>query len=210
MNKIEFEDDIFLYQTKIGSKDLHKKILIDTQHFLKLAPNSQQDNYTYIDKWSSLNFENEIKVVNKIDEIIKLSVLECINLKDAQLFNKINISAWVNVVRAKNPRQAEFKNGGDIKLHNHIEIQNNIDSFYPTYTFVYYTQMPNNLDGNDGALIVGGNKKKYYYLPEVGDLIVMGGGLPHSPNLAPNSTKDRIVIAGNVGFEYIKQKRSII
>jgi hypothetical protein len=212
MNKIEFEENVFIYRTKIASKYLQENALVDTLYFLKNAPYSQQDNYTYIGSWSSFDFENEIRVINGIDEIIRLSVLECVSLvvKNNQSFNKINLSAWVNVVRAKNPRQVEFKSDGEVKLHNHIDIQNNIESFYPTYTFVYYAQMPDSLNGNDGTLIIGGNNKKYYYLPEVGDLIVMGGGLPHSPNLALNSTKDRIVIAGNVGFEYVKQKHSLI
>jgi hypothetical protein len=38
----------------------------------------------------------------------------------------------------------------------------------------------------------------------------MNGDLPHGPNWAVNSTKDRIVIAGNVGFEYVKQNHSLI
>jgi hypothetical protein len=32
---------------------------------------------------------------------------------------------------------------------------------------------------------------------------------PHSPNTAPNSTLDRIVIAGNVGFDFIKKEKSL-
>jgi hypothetical protein len=95
-------------------------------------------------------------------------------------------------------------------LHNHVDIQNENESFYPTYTFVYYVQMPDNLFGNDGSLIIGGNDGRYDYLPKVGDLVIMRGDLPHGPNSALNSTKDRIVIAGNVGFEYVKQKHSLI
>jgi hypothetical protein len=38
----------------------------------------------------------------------------------------------------------------------------------------------------------------------------MEGDMPHSPNNAPNSTINRIVIAGNVGFELIKKQKSLI
>jgi hypothetical protein len=38
----------------------------------------------------------------------------------------------------------------------------------------------------------------------------MEGFLPHSPDKSPNSTKDRVVIAGNVGFEYVKKSKSLI
>jgi hypothetical protein len=38
----------------------------------------------------------------------------------------------------------------------------------------------------------------------------MEADIPHSPNNAPNSKLDRIVMAGNVGFEYIKKEKSLI
>jgi hypothetical protein len=212
MDKIEFEDGIFLYHTKLISEDLQKKVLNDTQSFLKIAPYAQKDNYGYFSNLSVFNFENDLVVNNGIDNIIKASVSKCIDLinQNNEIFNKINVDAWINVVRAKNPRQTNFKKNGDVKLHNHVDIQNKVESFYPTYTFVYYAQMPDNLFEKDGTLIIGGKNDRYYYLPQVGDLIIMGGDIPHSPNLALNSTKDRIVIAGNVGFEYVKQKHSLI
>ena len=71
--------------------------------------------------------------------------------------------------------------------------------------------MPDNLVDTEGTLILGGKDNKlYYYLPEEGDLIIMEGFLPHSPNRSPNSTKDRIVIAANVGFENAKKSKSLI
>jgi hypothetical protein len=38
----------------------------------------------------------------------------------------------------------------------------------------------------------------------------MEADMPHAPNNAPNSTIDRIVLAGNVGFDFIKKQKSII
>lgn len=213
MNKIEFEEGVFIYETKLGFDDLQESVLIDTKSFLKNAPPSPKDNYGYFSNSVGFDIKNKIGISDNIDSIIKLSVLRCMDLmnENNQIFNKINVDAWINVVRAKKPRQTNFKKNGDVKLHNHVDIQNKIESFYPTYTFVYYVQMPNNLDKNDGALIIGGKTGEYYYfLPKVGDLVVMGGEISHAPNLALNSTKDRIVIAGNVGFEYVKQNHSLI
>jgi hypothetical protein len=38
----------------------------------------------------------------------------------------------------------------------------------------------------------------------------MDADMPHSPNNAPDSTIDRIVLAGNVGFEMIKKEKSLV
>ena len=54
------------------------------------------------------------------------------------------------------------------------------------------------------------NSITYWIKPEEEDLIIMPADMPHSPNNAPNSTLDRIVMAGNVGFELIKNFKSII
>jgi hypothetical protein len=212
MEKIEFEKDIFIYQTNIDSENFQNDILQESTSFLKMAPFSPQDNYTYIGSWSSFDFDTKFRVNNNIDKIIKVCASECLNLikDDNTVFNKVNISVWVNVVKSSKPKQSDFKKDGSVTLHNHIDIQTNIDSFYPNYTFVYYTQMPDNLSNEDGTLVIGGKNKRYYYLPKVGDIIIMNGGLPHSPNHALKSTKDRIVIAGNVGVENVKLKHSLI
>ncbi len=212
MEKIEFEDGVYIHKTNIISEDLRNSILKDTQLFLKNTPPSKSDAYAYTGGITGFDFENEFKVHNSMYEILKLSILECIDLikNDKQNYNRIDYDAWVNVVRAVTPKQPAFRRNGTIDLHNHVEIQKIVESFHPTYTFVYYIQMPDNLSGNDGSLIIGGKNDRYHFLPEVGDLIVMNGDLPHGPNWAVNSTKDRIVIAGNVGFQNVKSKSSLI
>jgi len=213
MEKIEFEEGLVIHQTNIKSPDFQDKILKESKSLLKIAPPSQHDNYPYsADSWNSLDFESKYIISNNIDRIIKICILGCLKLieLDDISFNKINLHSWINVVKATKPKQTTFNKDGSVVLHNHIDIQNNIGSFYPNYTFVYYTQMPDNLSDNDGKLIIGGKDKQYYYLPEIGDIVIMGGGIPHSPNHALKSTKDRIVIAGNVGVEYVKHKPSLI
>ena len=71
--------------------------------------------------------------------------------------------------------------------------------------------MPDNLSNLDGVLLIEGeNKKIYNILPEEDDLIIFDARLPHTPKAAFNSTKDRIVLAGNVGFEFIKKQKSLM
>ena len=83
--------------------------------------------------------------------------------------------------------------------------------FRPDYTYVHYVQMPDNLEGNDGVLYIEGKDGVIHnILPKENDIIIMEGRVPHVPASARKSTKDRIVIAGNVGFEMIKKTNSLI
>ena len=71
--------------------------------------------------------------------------------------------------------------------------------------------MPDVMNDEDGVLYFEGeNKKEYWIRPEEDDLIIMEAHMPHAPSAAPNSTLDRIVIAGNVGFDFIKKEKSLI
>jgi hypothetical protein len=209
MEEIVFEENIVLYKTRMQSTN----VLGDIKTFLKSAPYSPNDNYTYMGDWSSFNFQDEMKPTNSIEEVIKFGMKSCQELKNKDIspFNKVNINSWINIVKRGNPKQDDFKKEGEATLHNHVYLQKSVHSFYPTYTFVYYVQMPDNLVDTEGTLIIGGkDNQRYYHLPEEGDLLIMEGFLPHSPNMSPNSTKDRIVIAANVGFENVKKSNSLI
>jgi hypothetical protein len=71
--------------------------------------------------------------------------------------------------------------------------------------------MPDNLEGNDGVLYIQGKDGIIYnILPKENDIIIMQGKVSHVPASASKSTKDRIVIAGNVGFEMIKNTNTLI
>jgi hypothetical protein len=45
---------------------------------------------------------------------------------------------------------------------------------------------------------------------KIGILGAGEGDMPHAPNNAPKATIDRIVVAGNVGFDFIKKEKSLI
>lgn len=213
MEKISFTNGVELYKTNIYSPELIDETFNDVKQFLTTAPYMPSDNYAYMGDWGSFDFENEMKPRNGIEKIIKFGITKCVELRkeNNEPFNKVNANSWVNIVKAGKPKQSNFKKNDEVILHNHIDLQKYVESFYPTYTFVFYLQMPDNLEGNEGTLIMAGpDSERCYFLPEPGDLVIMGGALPHSPNKAPNSTKDRIVIAANVGFENAKTKVSLI
>jgi hypothetical protein len=70
--------------------------------------------------------------------------------------------------------------------------------------------MPDVMEEEDGVLYFKGrNGNEYWIRPEEDDLIIMEADMPHAPNNAPNANIDRIVLAGNVGFDYIKKEKTL-
>ena len=217
MEKLYFDETTFIWKTKLNKLSDKDIILKEANKIIESQPETKMDNFSYKKEWNNnLNFTGEINVKTNLDNIIQ----ECINLckelykEKNQYYNKINTDSWINVVRSLNPVQIQFKHEelkGVDKYHTHTDINKEMQSFFPHYTYVYYIQMPDVMNGEDGVLYFRGeNKKEYWIRPEEDDLIIMEGDMPHTPNNAPNSTIDRIVMAGNVGFEFIKKEKSLI
>lgn len=217
MEKIYFDDSTYIWKTKLNLLSDKSILLKEANSIIDSQPDIKTDGFAYKKEWKNdINFNGEITMQTKMDEIVQIGINHCKNLyKERNItYNKINIDVWVNVVRSINPVQIQFKHEelkGVDKFHTHTEINKETKSFIPHYTYVYYIQMPDVMDGEDGVLYFRGkNKKEYWIRPEEDDLIIMEADMPHSPNNAPNSTIDRIVIAGNVGFDYIKKEKSLI
>ena len=97
---------------------------------------------------------------------------------------------WVYISTAGNKMSGwhkhEFTKVSDIKL-NKIE-----------WTYVFYVQIPNNLEGDEGYIMFKGSDGKITkMLPNPGDLVIFPSTLDHMPNINPKSTVDRIVLGGN-------------
>jgi hypothetical protein len=218
MEKIYFDDTTFLWKTKLNKLDVKPSLLKEAYSVIESQPDTKTDGFGYIkyDK-TIINFIGEIDINCKLDEVVQFGIDMCKELytqSNNDIFNRINTDSWVNVVRSKNPVQLEFtyeKNKRVDKFHSHTEINKRFDLFIPDYTYVYYIQMPDIMNEEDGVLYFRGeNKKEYWIRPEEDDLIIMPGYMPHAPNNAPNATIDRVVLAGNVGFEFIKKEKSLI
>jgi len=217
MEKLYFDDSTYIWKIKLN-KLSDKDILLKEANFvIESQPDIKTDGFGYKKEWNNnINFTGEINIETKMDEIIQIGIDHCKDLYKERnvIYNKINTDAWVNVVRSTNPVQIQFKHEelkGIDKFHVHTDINKEMKSFIPHYTYVYYVQMPDVMNGEDGVLYFRGkNNKEYWIRPEEDDLIIMEADMPHSPNNAPNSTVDRIVVAGNVGFDYIKKEKSLI
>jgi quercetin dioxygenase-like cupin family protein len=70
--------------------------------------------------------------------------------------------------------------------------------------------MPDNLLDQDAVLYIEDKSgKEHYILPNEGDMVIMEANVPHAPEGALNSTKDRIVLTANVGFHTEKSLKTL-
>jgi hypothetical protein len=212
MEKIYFDDTTFIWKKKLNLIEYKSLLLKEANDIINSEHMNKNDGFAIISWVDNVNSIGELNKTNKISEVSQISINLCKEIYETNNtpFNKVNVETWINRVRCKNPIQKEY--WGDVdKYHTHTEIQTQLKSFYPHYTFVYYIQMPDVMNGDDGVLYFKSKEGvEYFVKPEEDDLIIMKGDMPHSPNSSPNSTIDRIVLAGNVGFDFIKTKSSVI
>lgn len=219
MQKIYFDKETYIWKSNLKLSKHKDEILKEAYYVIDSQKNSaKKDGYFYKQFWKEdLSFDGVINIENKLDLICQFGADYCKKIYIDEVnkkFNKINIESWVNVVRSKNPVQIEFKHNeikGIDKFHIHTEINKQINSFVPNYTFVYYIQMPDITDGEDGVLYFKGkNGTEYYVKPQEDEIIIMEADMAHAPNNAPKAFVDRIVLAGNIGFDNIKKEKSFI
>jgi len=212
MIKIHFDDTTYIWKSKLNIIKDRSLFLKEAYSLIKSMPNVKTDGFAYKREWTeNLDFMGDFKIEKKLDEIVQIGVNECKKLYNEKnvVYNKVNTEAWINVVRSKDPVQTKYSNGK--KYHIHTEINKEQKEFAPHYTYVYYIQMPDIMEDEDGVLYFKGDDEKEYWIrPEEDDLIIMNANMPHHPNSAPKSTLDRIVMSGNVGFEFIKNQKSLI
>jgi hypothetical protein len=204
MEELCLSDQTLLYKTSFLTKIKKNVILDEILRIILERPNIKNDAFYF-------NADNPV-----LKEIIDYSILECTILADKKKlkYNTIKTDFWVNRVKNLNPNQKVITSMSDlnnIEWHDHVSLNEIKDSFKPTYTFVYYAQVPNNLNDIEGYLLIkGSNNDIMYFKPEDNDLIIMDAGIPHSPIGTNNSTIDRLVIAGNVGFLFEKKEKTLL
>ena len=146
-----------------------------------------------------------------IGDIILDGITKCEQLYNSP-YNSVEVGGWINVIDKSSPRQTIRDTiTNQLNYHIHTEIEKEQGNPLPDYTFVFYIQMPDNLSNDDGKLFIKDKDgTEFGILPNVGDLIILEGDVPHAPVDSPNSTKDRIVIAGNVTLQNIKMTKTLM
>lgn len=215
MEKIYFDEKTYIWKDVFDISHIKEDVLKECDHIISSMINNKTDNYRFFGQRSKhMNIDENFEIKSKIDEILNAGINACKSLFNDNIgkpYDKLYIDGWINIIRVKNPKQRNFSMGNEILMHTHTELNKKINSFIPTYTYVHYIQMPDNLEGKDGVLYLEGeNGVIYDILPKENDLIIMESALPHVPASAKKSSKDRIVIAGNVGFEYTKKIKTLM
>jgi hypothetical protein len=216
MEKIYFDKTTFIWKKKLNFSNNKEVLLREVYSLMERESNVKNDAYSYkIISNSDANSTGELQIQKEMNKISHIGINYCkeIHNKVGLRYNKINLDTWVNVVRSKNPTQLQFKHKElkhIDKFHSHTELNKKSKLFFPHYTYVYYIQMPDVMEEEDGVLYFKGrNGNEYWIRPEEDDLIIMEADMPHAPNNAPNANIDRIVLAGNVGFDYIKKEKTL-
>lgn len=209
MEAIYFDEELIIWKKKLGLTSYKDLILKEALDVIELNKNTH--NYdAYNHKQTFLYNINDDKTKGFLDKILDLGIERCKNIVEKK-YNTIFCSSWVNLVRANEPIQPQFNNKEEIVYHNHKKLAEMSNNFKPTFTFVYYIQMPDILENKDGHLFFKSkNEKEYSILPNEDELIIMKGDVPHAPNKALKSNLDRIVLAANVGFEFVKKDKSFV
>lgn len=191
MEKIQLGEYINLYKVNYNPTSSKENILKSVSELIKLQPeNRSSDAYTYLKNRFS-----------EIDEIEKRGIEICLEIEGVSLDQTYYYDTWVNRVKAENPVQRFGAMIFGHPYHNHTEINKTMLRYKPKYTFIYYVQMPDNLQDDEGHLVlrdVDGNV--YSILPKEGEFIIHESNVDHYPKEAAQSRVDRIVVAGNVGF----------
>jgi hypothetical protein len=226
LEKISFDESFHIWKIKLNL-DLYKdEFLKKCKKIIDSSPDVITDGYSYrlgikntfnnkSGEYFTISDTNEIFISDKMDMVFinAINTIKEINQIENNVPNwtMIHSDIWINRVRSKNPVQPKIYLDGDAKYHSHTSINKNRGMYFPHYTFVYYIQMPDVMNGDDGFLYLQNkNKNTFSIKPEEDDLIIMESWVPHTANPAPNSNVDRIVFAGNVGFESIKKQKTLL
>lgn len=201
MKTILLNDEIMLYKTTYISNTKKKDLIKILEKEIEKQPFAINEAF-------SISLQTE-----GVSDIIDFGVKLCTELfkNSGGTYNERWADIWINRIKKEAVYQKVVTTGEDAIYHVHTELSNDLKRFIPNYTFVYYVQMPDNLTDIEGSLLIKNTKGDVYtYHPKEEDFIIMDASIPHSPMASPNSTKDRLVIAGNIGFLKTKTERSIL
>ena len=157
----------------------------------------------------SPGIQSKIVIVSKNIEDIRNEILKRVishfKLKKNYL---ISYEDWVYISENTN-RQSNY--------HNHLGGGNNkLIKEPPQWSIVYYAEMPNNLEGDDGFLyFLTDDGDEVSVLPIESQLIMFPSNVHHKPQLNKKSTNKRIVYATNITIldrskKYVKKTKTLL
>ena len=91
----------------------------------------------------------------------------------------------------------------DTNFHTHEYFSPTDSHIVTTWTITYYLEVPDNCQGDEGKLLFstsGEDSNALKLFPKKNTIYIFNGTLSHRPDIAPNSTRSRVVLAGNVAI----------
>jgi hypothetical protein len=134
---------------------------------------------------------------DEFNDIISCADKLCVNLlktKDKKIIGKIT-GNWAYI---KKPKDI-YALGPNDGFHTHslspFLTQNQL-------TWTYYYQIPNNCTGTQGKLRIKIDNEIFYIPIKEKTFYIFDSNWLHSPDISPESDRDRIVIAGSISLVY--------
>lgn len=191
MIKININNEIDIYRSALDfNSNFNKKIFIDKLKIVDTLVEASIPTKKTPGRQSTLS-EMYMPELNFIkDNISKLLSTEF------KVSNNFIMKTWVYYSDSDN-----IYSGYHTHETLHPKPISSVDKVKTNYTFTYYLQMPNNLKNNEGKLFFRTKSGfEFSILPNEDDIFIFPADLEHRPETNPNSTKSRIVIAGNTAF----------
>jgi len=189
MEKIILGNDLVIYKVPFIPSIPKEVLLFGVQEHI--------NNNKTMEACDAFDYHGEYEELNEIE---KVGIDICLDIAKQEniTYTECKHNSWINRVRAQNPIQYFFAKE---PYHNHVILNEGSGRFEPKYTFIYYIQMPNNLQGKEGQLVLKDKHgKPHYIMPKENEFLVHSSNIDHYPKEALHSTVDRIVLASNVGF----------
>ena len=200
LNEIKISDKVSIYQTNISydKETLLKeiKLNIDINARSSTIPNEEAPG-----------IQSDIVIKSKGIDSINNTALNILNTElNCNIREPYFHHYWI---------YKSSKNNIYSSYHKHLSVKHfNLRNIEWTYTF--YIQMPDKLEGDDGYLLFKTDDGiEYKILPKEGDLIIFDAGLSHMPKTNTNSDIERVVLASvfknlNLDDKIIKEKKSLV
>jgi hypothetical protein len=191
--KIILDNEVIAYSYEFIPKYSKEDIINSISDLTSTMPHIKTDGYIF----------NQLK--EEFKDVYGFCSDVCVKLSRENLihYDNFKLHKWISILRSNpvQPMELDVENK-EPTYHNHKEIAERSGNTPPTYSFVYYVQMPDNLSGIDGNILFKNKHNSVLkYLPKQNEVLVFKSSLPHAPIHAKDSTKNRIVLAGDFIIE---------
>jgi hypothetical protein len=131
---------------------------------------------------------------SEIDELNEQILSFCEYYKE---YEEFAVQNWVYIMNNKTQNEI---------YHTHINLVEGDERIKTDWTFCFYIQIPEELDGDDGKISFRTEDGvEHLFLPKEGEIIIFPADLEHTPKLIKNAKTDRVVIAGNISLNPLKK-----